>query len=156
MSKLKELLEQKELSIRQLSRLTKVHKNTLLKYLSVDTPYYDNGRLRVYWKIATGLEIEVEEVLLGSDWHPASDIVRSRMTIAEAVDRKAVWLNTSAMDVHNQIRELLGLNDYATFSAYENYRWMPTIEDAIKIAEFLNCTLDALWGDYLARMENAG
>lgn len=153
---LQQILDQRGISIRELARLCNVHPNTLNKYISNEDWCFTNGRLRVFWKIANGLEIHVENLIYGSDWQPMPDTVIISMSLCNAVDRKSVWLNTSRMEIHNQIREKLHLDNYATFSAYENYRWVPTIADALIIAEYLNCTIDALWGNYFRELENAG
>ena len=153
MSALNQILDQRNISVRELSRLSNVHPNTLTKYIS--TGISSDCRLRVYWKIAVGLGIHVENLIYGITWQPASDMVDTPITLYDAVDRKAVWLHTSHLAVHNQIRERLHLDDYATFSAYENYHWVPTVGNAIIIAEYLNCTIDALWGSYFRRKENA-
>lgn len=155
MSVLQQILDQRGISIRELARLCNVHPNTLNKYISNEAWCLTKGRLRVFWKIANGLEIHVENLIYGSDWQPMPDTVIISMSLCNAVDRKSVWLNTSRMEIHNQIREKLHLDNYATFSAYENYRWLPTIADALIIAEYLNCTIDALWGNYFRELENA-
>lgn len=156
MADLHQFIEERGISVRELSRLTNVHPNTLNKYLSADSNSCTNGRLRVFWKIANGLEVDVETLLCGDNWHPTEDIIRSPISIHDAISRKAVWLNTSTMDIRNQIRSLLHLDNYSTLSAYENYRWVPTIADALSISQYLNCTIDALWGKYFKELENAG
>lgn len=151
MNNIKYIVEQRGLSVRELSRITNVHKNTLIKYLDTDDCYLKDGRLRVYWKIANSFDVEVEELLYGDSWVYGDNVITTPISISDAVERKAVWLHTSHMDIHNSIRDVLGLSNYSTFSGYENYRWVPTIDDALKIAEFLNCTINALWGSYFRR-----
>lgn len=144
-----------DLSVRQISRMTNVHKNTILKYTSTEDRYLSDGRLRVYWKIANGLNLQVEQLLFGLDYKFSENTLTEPITLYKAVERKSIWFNTNTMDIHNQIRALLNDADYQTFSSYENYRWVPTVADAIKISEYLNCTIDALWGEYFRGLCNA-
>lgn len=148
MSELQKILDQREITPRTLSRLSGVHLKTLEKYLGQDGPYYTQGRLKVYWKLAKALDVDVEQLLLGGLWRPGDDVVRADITLSDAIATAADKQGVAICAINNTLRGILDIHDYQTISQYCHYRWTPDICVALQIATCLNCTIDALWGEY--------
>ena len=149
MSELQKILDQRGISPRALAGMSGVNLKTLEKYLGQDGPYYTRGRLSVYWKIACALGVDVEQLLLGGLWHPdAIGITRDSITLSEAICKAAADQGVAVCAINNTLRGILGIHDYQTISQYCHYRWTPSICVALQIATYLNCTIDALWGNY--------
>ena len=152
MNEVKRILDERGISIRAFAKVTGIRPCTLTKYLDAEEFYYKKGYLHKYWQMANALEVPVEELLIEDGWNPTPDIIRKPITIAHAVELRAKEWDTSILDMHNRIRKYIGIpNDYLKYSGYENYRWCPPIPVALKLAKYLNCTIDALWGEYFKR-----
>ena len=152
MTELQKLIDQKEITPLKLSKLSGVHLRTVEKYLSQDGPYYVRGRLRVYWKLAQTLKVDVEQLLLGGLWLPNNGARREAISLSDAIQAKADSQGVAICAVNNTLRGILDINDYQTLSQYCHYYWAPDICTALQISTYLNYTIDALWGDYFRRM----
>lgn len=154
MSELQKLLDRREITLHALSDMSGVHIKTLEKYLSQDGPYYAHGRLKVYWKIARALDVEVEQILLGDLWAlTGANVSRTHIALSDAIVATAESRGIAVCAVNNSLRGILDIHDYQTISQYCHYRWTPEIYAALQIATYVNCTIDALWGDYFKENE---
>lgn len=148
MTALGKLLDKQNISYRDLGKQLDIRNSSLVKYVNNSNTYYSKGYLRVYWRIAQLLKCDVEYVILGDIWKHNIDIIDHPISLFDAVSLKAKQLNTSVLDVHNMLRQVLDITNYSILSGYENYRFTPSIKNALLISNFLGCTINALWGNY--------
>ena len=150
MSELQKLLDRRGITLYALSQKSGVSLHTVQKYVATEGPYYAKGILKVYWKFAESLGVDIEYLLLGDLWHPDDSIIRYPICMSDAVRLKASSLGVCPCAITGSLRGILSVS-YQTFSSYNNYHGLPAINRALQISTYLGCTLESLWGTYLRR-----